>query len=149
MSVVIIPRSSTATPCPVIPGMRAAARRGEGGRLSPAPTVSGVPPIHNEASYLPGALSALRAELDALGETYEVILAENGSTDGTDRAAAHPAAAASPPPPAPPAPPGAGRVQRAPPAPVPLPGQRPPRHEDGEPFGGGRDRAPRPLYARP
>src|SRR4030065_591463 len=98
MSVVIIPRSSTATPCPVIPGMRAAARRGEGGRLSPAPTVSGVPPIHNEASYLPGALSALRAELDGLGETYEVILAENGSTDGTDRGAPHPA----PPPPRPP-----------------------------------------------
>ena len=62
--------------------------------MSPAPTLSVVIPIHNEASYLPGALSALRAELDALGETYEVILAENGSTDGTDRVAADLATAA-------------------------------------------------------
>ena len=62
--------------------------------MSPAPTLSVVIPIHNEASYLPGALSALRAELDGLGETYEVILAENGSTDGTDRVAADLAAAA-------------------------------------------------------
>ncbi|MBP1633371.1 MAG: hypothetical protein H6Q11_1659, partial [Acidobacteria bacterium] len=29
--------------------------------MSPAPTLSVVIPIHNEASYLPGALSALRA----------------------------------------------------------------------------------------
>jgi len=62
--------------------------------MSPAPTLSVVIPIHNEASYLPGALSALRAELDALREPYEVILAENGSTDGTDRVAADLAAAA-------------------------------------------------------
>jgi glycosyltransferase involved in cell wall biosynthesis len=61
--------------------------------MSPAPTLSVVIPIHNEASYLPGALSALCAELDALGETYEVILAENGSTDGTHRVAADLAAA--------------------------------------------------------
>src|SRR4030042_4713512 len=62
--------------------------------MSPAPPLSVVTPIHNEASYLPGALPALRAELDGLGETYEVILAENGSTDGTDRVAADLAAAA-------------------------------------------------------
>ncbi|HSQ36908.1 MAG TPA: glycosyltransferase [Acidimicrobiia bacterium] len=62
--------------------------------MSPAPTLSVVIPIHNEASYLPGALPRLRAELDAIGEPYEVILAENGSTDGTDRVAADLAAAA-------------------------------------------------------
>jgi glycosyltransferase involved in cell wall biosynthesis len=61
--------------------------------MPPAPTLSVVIPIHNEAAYLPGALSALRAELDALGQTYEVILAENGSSDGTDRVAAGLAAA--------------------------------------------------------
>jgi len=64
--------------------------------MSGAPTLSVVIPIHNEASYLPGALAALRSQLDALRERYEVILAENGSTDGTarvaaDLAAAHPA----------------------------------------------------------
>lgn len=62
--------------------------------MSTPPTLSVVIPIHNEASYLPGALSSLRAQLDALGETYEVILAENGSTDGTGRVAADLAAAA-------------------------------------------------------
>lgn len=60
--------------------------------MTSAPTLSVVIPIHNEAAYLPGALPRLRAELDALGEPYEVILAENGSTDGTDRVAAHLAA---------------------------------------------------------
>jgi len=56
--------------------------------MSGAPTLSVVIPIHNEASYLPGALAALRPQLDALGERYEVILAENGSTDSTARVAA-------------------------------------------------------------
>lgn len=60
--------------------------------MTSAPTLSVVIPIHNEASYLPGALPRLRAELDALGEPYEIILAENGSSDGTDRVAAHLAA---------------------------------------------------------
>lgn len=64
--------------------------------MSAPPTLSVVIPIHNEATYLPGALAELRAQLDALGEPYEVILAENGSTDATarvaaDLAAAHPA----------------------------------------------------------
>jgi GT2 family glycosyltransferase len=61
--------------------------------MTSAPTLSVVIPVHNEAAYLPGALPRLRAELDALGEPYEVILAENGSTDGTDRVAAGLAAA--------------------------------------------------------
>jgi glycosyltransferase involved in cell wall biosynthesis len=61
--------------------------------MTSAPTLSVVIPIHNEASYLPGALAALRPQLDALGERYEVILAENGSTDGTARVAADLAAA--------------------------------------------------------
>ncbi len=64
--------------------------------MTSAPTLSVVIPIHNEAAYLPGALADLRSQLDSLGERYEVILAENGSTDGTarvaaDLAAAHPA----------------------------------------------------------
>jgi glycosyltransferase involved in cell wall biosynthesis len=55
--------------------------------MSAPPTLSVVIPIHNEASYLPGALADLRAQLDTLDEPYEVILAENGSTDGTARVA--------------------------------------------------------------
>jgi glycosyltransferase involved in cell wall biosynthesis len=52
------------------------------------PTLSVVIPIHNEAGYLPEALPRLTAELESLGTSYEVILAENGSTDGTGRVAA-------------------------------------------------------------
>ena len=52
------------------------------------PTLSVVIPIHNEAGYLPEALLRLTAELESLGTGYEVILAENGSTDGTGRVAA-------------------------------------------------------------
>ena len=52
------------------------------------PTLSVIVPIHNEAGYLTGALSDLVEELGAVGVSYEVILAENGSTDGTDEIAA-------------------------------------------------------------
>jgi glycosyltransferase involved in cell wall biosynthesis len=51
------------------------------------PMLSVVIPIHNEAGYLPEALPRLTAELDTLKVGYEVILAENGSTDGTARVA--------------------------------------------------------------
>jgi glycosyltransferase involved in cell wall biosynthesis len=47
------------------------------------PTVSVVVPIHNEAGYLPGALEQLLTELRSLDTTFEVVLAENGSTDAT------------------------------------------------------------------
>lgn len=53
-----------------------------------APLLSVVVPIHNEERYLPGALAALRNELDEVGAAYEVILAENGSTDATAALAA-------------------------------------------------------------
>jgi glycosyltransferase involved in cell wall biosynthesis len=56
--------------------------------MAGSPTLSVVIPIHNEAAYLQEALERLRAGLDGLGDSYEVILAENGSTDGTAEMAA-------------------------------------------------------------
>ena len=47
------------------------------------PDISVVVPVHNEASYLPEALPRLFGELAEVPATVEVILAENGSTDGT------------------------------------------------------------------
>ncbi len=40
-------------------------------------------PVYNEAAFLPGALETLFAELAGVDAAVDVILAENGSTDGT------------------------------------------------------------------
>ncbi len=47
------------------------------------PTFSIVIPVHNEASYLPGALAELFAELSSVPATVKVLVVENGSTDAT------------------------------------------------------------------
>ncbi|MGA7096609.1 MAG: glycosyltransferase [Acidimicrobiia bacterium] len=47
------------------------------------PTFSIVVPVYNEAAFLPRALPAMIAELDGVGEPYELLLIENGSTDDT------------------------------------------------------------------
>lgn len=44
-------------------------------------TFSFVAPVHNEAESLPEFCSQLRAEADNLGEPYEIILVDDGSTD--------------------------------------------------------------------
>lgn len=49
----------------------------------PEPVVSVVVPVHNEAAYLAEAIPRLFGELAAVAAPLEVILAENGSTDGT------------------------------------------------------------------
>ncbi|HEY6728612.1 MAG TPA: glycosyltransferase family 2 protein [Polyangiaceae bacterium] len=52
--------------------------------MSPtAPEVSIVIPVYNEAALLRQALSELRERLAALALDYEIVLAENGSTDRT------------------------------------------------------------------
>jgi len=56
--------------------------------MSPAPDVTVVIPIHNESGYLPEAVPKLLVDLAAVPAMVEVILAENGSTDGTARIAA-------------------------------------------------------------
>jgi len=49
----------------------------------PHVTLSLVIPVHNEAEFLPGALERLYAELADVAADINVILVENGSTDGT------------------------------------------------------------------
>jgi glycosyltransferase AglD len=49
--------------------------------------VSVVFPAHNEASQLENAVAQVDAVLKSYGYSYEIIVAEDGSTDGTDRLA--------------------------------------------------------------
>ena len=49
----------------------------------PAPRLTVVIPVYNEERILPSALADLTAGLEARRLDYEVLLAENGSTDGT------------------------------------------------------------------
>jgi GT2 family glycosyltransferase len=48
-----------------------------------APTLSFVVPAHNEEHELPASLSAIRAAADASGESYELIVVDDASTDRT------------------------------------------------------------------
>lgn len=45
--------------------------------------ISVVIPVHNEEALLRAAVEELRDRLAALGHSYEIVLAENGSKDGT------------------------------------------------------------------
>ena len=47
------------------------------------PVFSLVVPVYNEAAFVPRALPALISEMDELGESYDIFIIENGSTDGT------------------------------------------------------------------
>ncbi|HLA66883.1 MAG TPA: glycosyltransferase family 2 protein [Acidimicrobiia bacterium] len=47
------------------------------------PSVDIVIPVHNEVGFLPGALGRLLDEISGIDADIAVILAENGSTDGT------------------------------------------------------------------
>jgi dolichyl-phosphate beta-glucosyltransferase len=47
-----------------------------------------VVPAYNEAGRLPGSLRRMREHFDALGEEYEVIVVDDGSSDDTCRASA-------------------------------------------------------------
>ena len=49
--------------------------------------VSVVLPAHNEADALEPAVSEITKVLDEYGEAYEIVIAEDGSTDGTDKKA--------------------------------------------------------------
>lgn len=49
-------------------------------------TLSIVIPVHNEADYLPGALAELFDEISDVPASITVLVAENGSTDGTAQA---------------------------------------------------------------
>ncbi len=51
--------------------------------MDPAPEISVVVPAYNEAESLPTLFSELRAALAATGRTWELIVVDDGSTDGT------------------------------------------------------------------
>jgi dolichol-phosphate mannosyltransferase len=57
----------------------------DSGRLLPDPVLSVVIPLLNEEAVLKQSYIALKKELDALGEPYEMIFVDDGSTD-TSRA---------------------------------------------------------------
>jgi glycosyltransferase involved in cell wall biosynthesis len=52
-----------------------------------SPTFSIVVPVYNEADFIPQAMAEMLERLEALGEPYEVLIVENGSSDGTAAAA--------------------------------------------------------------
>lgn len=47
------------------------------------PTFSIVVPVYNEAAFIPRALPALIDQMESLGETYRILIVENGSVDDT------------------------------------------------------------------
>lgn len=47
------------------------------------PTFSIVVPVYNETDFIPVALPEMLGQLDGLGDSYEVLIVENGSSDGT------------------------------------------------------------------
>ncbi|WP_255510056.1 glycosyltransferase family 2 protein [Micromonospora sp. AP08] len=55
---------------------------------APQPALSVVVPMFNEEAVLPLLAVRLRGVLDGLGETYEVVAVDDGSTDGTAAALA-------------------------------------------------------------
>ncbi|MCC6350300.1 MAG: glycosyltransferase family 2 protein [Candidatus Eisenbacteria bacterium] len=56
--------------------------------MDPRPEISVVVPAYNEAENLSPLLSELRTALGSIGRTWELIVVDDGSTDGSDRALA-------------------------------------------------------------
>jgi glycosyltransferase involved in cell wall biosynthesis len=56
--------------------------------MKPEPEVSVVLPAHNEADVLDFAVETISQALKEQGHSYEIIIAEDGSIDGTDKKAA-------------------------------------------------------------
>lgn len=48
-----------------------------------SPTFSIVVPVYNEAAFVPRAISALIEQMETIGESYRILIVENGSTDDT------------------------------------------------------------------
>ncbi len=58
----------------------------EDGAPPPAPDVSVVLPVYNEAGHLHEEIDRIRAALDASHHTYEIIVVDDGSDDGSTEA---------------------------------------------------------------
>ena len=56
--------------------------------------ISIVIPAFNEEKRLPGTLERVKEYLDARGDDYEIVVADDGSVDGTSRVAREAAARA-------------------------------------------------------
>jgi glycosyltransferase involved in cell wall biosynthesis len=50
-------------------------------------SVSVVVPVYNEASFIPQALPSLIEAMESTGASFEILIVENGSSDGTAEAA--------------------------------------------------------------
>lgn len=51
--------------------------------VTSSPAFSAVIPVHNEAGFIDRALPLVIAEMEGVGEQFEVLVVENGSTDDT------------------------------------------------------------------
>ena len=51
--------------------------------MDPRPAISAVVPAYNEVESLPPLFNELRAALDASGRTWEMVVVDDGSSDGT------------------------------------------------------------------
>jgi polyisoprenyl-phosphate glycosyltransferase len=57
--------------------------------IPPAPEVSVVLPVHNERDHLHEEIGRIRAAMDASVYSYEIIVVDDGSTDGSSEELAH------------------------------------------------------------
>ena len=88
-------RSDTPTQHHDAPRAAPATRRDGATADDPTPRLSVILPVYNEVGSIVSLQSEVLEHMDRLGETFEIIYVDDGSTDGSDRALAE-AARASP-----------------------------------------------------
>ena len=81
-------RSDTPTQHRDAPRAAPATRRDGATADDPAPRLSVILPVYNEVGSIASLQSEVLEHMDQLGETFEIIYVDDGSTDGSDRALA-------------------------------------------------------------